>query len=205
VTRRMRRNPVLAPITRWMWWSPWHLIAVCLALIVTGALLSAALRTHHSPRPPAAAVTPSSTAPTSPSVPATSASSAPPTSSALPSVAPSSSSAAPVAARDQAKAAAAAVAWVRLWARPRLAARTWLASLQPLTYVEYLNVLASVRPATVPATAVGGRARMERFAPGAAHVRVPVVGGTVKQVDVTVIFQPMSPTGRWLVSGVEPA
>lgn len=205
MTRRVRRNPVLAPLTRWLWWSPWHLLAAAVSVVLVAALVSAALRGEH----PAARSTPrplSSSVPVSAS-PSASASSAetagssgsPPTTSVTPSLPP------PALAGSPSAAAAAALAWVRLWARPTLAPAPWLESLRPLTYVEYLNVLATVRPATVPASAVAGAAKMQRFATGAAHVLVPVRGGEIRGVDVAVMFEPMTGAGRWLVTGVEPA
>lgn len=111
----------------------------------------------------------------------------------------------PAAAKDKATATAAAVAWVKLWARPKIPAKAWVAQLRPGTYVEYAHALVTVNPANVPATRLGKtKPIVVRFVPAAAHVRVPTAGGSIRGVDVTLIFYPVDPSGRWLVNGLSP-
>ncbi len=218
-SRRRRGNPVLAPVSRWLLWSPWRLAAGVVAFLVVAAAGSAGLRaatasSHHAagqsaPPPSTASASPEGTSvpssggstgptPTPPGSP-----SGPSTPSAVPPVSgPPTVVADPAGASDRAAATRAAVSWVTAWARPTLAAAAWRTGLRSSTYDDYLRRLGSVDPRNVPATRVAGTATVTRFLTGVAHVRVPVAGGAARAVEVTVIYYPRTRAGRWLVNDV---
>lgn len=207
--RSRRRNAVLAPISRWLWWSPVRLFgSAALALVLVALVLSVFRHSPHhtSHRPTTPTSTPASLS-SAPSVADQTALATDPPPGATPApLTPTASSsiALPPAAANRALASSAATSWVRLWARPQLPAKQWLAELSPATFAYYLPTLASVNPANVPAARVAGPPALLRFAPGAADLQVPVAGGDIHAVKITMIWYPTTAAGHWVSSALEP-
>ena len=234
MSRRSRRNAVLAPVTRWLWWSPWRLLSTTALTLIILAVVLAALRSGHrqhersEPAPAelvgiraadtdaAVPVGASDTVAMAPALVATASN----TSRSPMPTSVTATIALPAAANDPRKAAAAATAWTKLWARPTVAANTWLADLTPGTFRDYLPTLATVDPANVPADALAGSASVQTFAAGAARVSIPVHAATntsstgtssahasapsaMHTVELQLIWYPTNAAGHWVVSGVD--
>jgi len=160
------------------------------------------------PEPPAAAA--SATTLSGSSAPASRGTAAPPTSSSPPPTLATSAStttppvvfpegAPPAAAGDlTAAAAATAEAFVAAWASTSgVTPQQWLDGLAPLTTPRFLDRLATVDLANVPATTVTGPAAVVHVDDQFASVLVPTDSGNV---DVALVAVPPV----WQVTGLEP-
>lgn len=231
---RRRRNAVLAPLVRWLWWSPTHLLsAVTGALLTVGLLLAAFRHTGARPaasprtahRPPAASApaldaasasadptTTARVAATAAATAATSASNVARQVASRPGASPAIRSAASAAGRSSAAPAAesdqaAARAAAASWVR--LWARPALPAARwrrDLTASTFLYF----RPqlfTTDPANITATRvAGVPRTVRfvRAAGVFDVPVNGPARAVRVTVIWYPTTAASRWVVSAVGP-
>jgi hypothetical protein len=170
------RGAAYRPVWQWPLRSPARLIGclVVLAVIVVGAnaafgLLpgrsSSAGGVFDSPTGSVAPTPPARALPTTP--PAGEPTRLPPVPELTPRTLPLSK--APPAALTV------ATRWTQAWARHPAdgTTATWVNGLRPYTTDEYLDVLATVDPANVPATRVTGPARAVLVSPSSVRVEVP--------------------------------
>lgn len=101
-------------------------------------------------------------------------------------------------AADTQPVAAAAVAFVRAWARPGLPPETWWRGIRPLSSPELTKALRGTDPNRVPATTVTGPARDIHVHGHRAEATVSTDGGRVS-VRLQRVAQ------HWLVVDIEPA
>jgi hypothetical protein len=196
---------VIAPIVRWPLHSPWRLAGVVTMLLV---VIFVAGEINGDDRAPAVAATDTAETTATPSDEPTSSSS----SSTSPttgthfdesSVDVDGSSDAdsldPTETNESVAAATAAADFVSEWARPDLAAATWLAGVRPLVTPELLEGLEATDPANLPDVAVSGEPVQVAISKESGVFDVPTTG---EHVRVFVELDRESST--WLVSSVEP-
>ncbi|WP_434740755.1 hypothetical protein [Micromonospora sp. SH-82] len=92
-------------------------------------------------------------------------------------------------------AVAAAIRFVRAWARPHLSAGRWLADVRAYAVPGYADILDTVDPAQVPATRVVGPGQVALAIADRTDVDVPTDAGFLR---VTVVRT----EGRWLVATI---
>lgn len=196
---------VLAPIVRWPLHSPWRLAGVVTALLV---VIFVAGEINGDDRAPAVAATAAEESTAAPSDE--------PTSSSHGSTGPTAGehydessidvdgssdadSLDPTETNESVAAATAAAEFVSEWARPDLAAETWLAGVRPLVTPELLQGLEATDPANLPEVAVSGEPVEVAMSKESGVFDVPTTGEHVR-----VFVSLDSDTSTWLVSSVEP-
>jgi len=112
------------------------------------------------------------------------------------SVATSESPEAPVVSPGADKPEVVAMRFTNAWLNKGLPAAAWFKGIQPYLTQRVITLMQGVDPASVPATAVDGPAKIDRQSASLVELTVPVRPGVLK-------LRLVATKGRWLVDAVD--